>query len=228
MLDFKQILLGSEDWSFLLETVMRTSIMFVIIILGLRLLGKRGVKQLSVFELVVIIGLGSAAGDPMFYKDVGIIPAIVVFTMIISLYSLITYFIGKSKKFEQLVEGQPICLIDEGVFCIDDFKKETLGEDEFFAELRLKGVSHLGQIEKAIEEISGEISVFYYEDKDIKYGLPIMPGSLEKAVTTITKNTYYSCTFCGYTQEFDTGTQSNCRVCGKDEWVKSSNKKRIS
>jgi len=228
MLDFKQILLGSEDWSFLLETVLRTSIMFVIIILGLRLLGKRGVKQLSVFELVVIIGLGSAAGDPMFYKDVGIIPAIVVFTMIISLYSIITYFIGKSKKFEQLVEGQPICLIDEGVFCIDDFKKESLGEDEFFAELRLKGVSHLGQIEKAIEEISGEISVFYYEDKDIKYGLPIMPGSLEKAVTTITKNTYYSCTFCGYTQECDSGTQSNCRVCGKAEWVESSNKKRIS
>ncbi|WP_312083434.1 hypothetical protein [Epilithonimonas hominis] len=64
MLDFKQILLGSEDWNFLLETVLRTSIMFVIIILGLRLLGKRGVKQLSIFELVVIIGLGSAAGDP--------------------------------------------------------------------------------------------------------------------------------------------------------------------
>lgn len=227
MLDFKQILLGSEDWSFLLETVLRTSIMFVIITLGLRLLGKRGVKQLSVFELVVIIGLGSAAGDPMFYKDVGIIPAIVVFTMIISLYSIITYFIGKSKKFEQLVEGQPICLIDEGVFCIDDFKKETLGEDEFFAELRLKGVSHLGQIEKAIEEISGEISVFYYEDKDIKYGLPIMPGSLDNVIKLIAVKKHYSCKFCGFTEELNNG-KHNCKVCGKDEWVESSNKKRIS
>ena len=168
--DLKQILLGSEEWSFLLETVLRTGIMFFIIIFGLRLLGKRGVKQLSVFELVVIIGLGSAAGDPMFYKDVGIMPALVVFTMIISLYSIITYIISKSKKFEKLVEGKPICLIDQGVFCIEDFKKESLGEDEFFSELRLKGVSHLGQIEKAIEEITGEISVFYYEDKDIKYG----------------------------------------------------------
>ena len=227
MLDFKQILLGSEDWSFLLETVLRTSIMFVIIILGLRLLGKRGVKQLSVFELVVIIGLGSAAGDPMFYKDVGIIPAMVVFTMIISLYSIITYFIGKSKKFEQLVEGQPICLINEGVFCIDDFKKESLGEDEFFAELRLKGVSHLGQIEKAIEEISGEISVFYYEDKDIKYGLPIMPGSLDNVIKLIAVKKHYSCKFCGFTEELNNG-KHNCKVCGKDEWVESSNKKRIS
>jgi len=228
MFDFKQILLGSEDWSFLLETVLRTNIMFIIIIFGLRLLGKRGVKQLSIFELVVIIGLGSAAGDPMFYKDVGIMPALVVFTMIISLYSVITYFIGKSKSFEKLVEGKPICLIDQGVFCINDFKKETLGEDEFFAELRLKGISHLGQIEKAIEEISGEISVFYYEDKDIKYGLPIMPNSLDKSLKSFPENGHYSCAFCGYTEEFDFGNGSVCTICKNDEWVESSNKKRIS
>lgn len=226
--DFKQILLGSEEWDFLLETVLRTSIMFFIIIFGLRLLGKRGVKQLSVFELVVVIGLGSAAGDPMFYKDVGIMPALVVFTMIISLYSIITYIIGKSKKFEKLVEGKPICLIDQGVFSIENFKKESLGEDEFFAELRLKGVSHLGQIEKAIEEISGEISIFYYENEDIKYGLPIMPDSLDKPIKTFAKNGHYSCTFCGYTEEFISNGKSNCTVCGKDEWVESSNKKRIS
>ena len=211
-----------------METVLRTGIMFFIIIFGLRLLGKRGVKQLSVFELVVIIGLGSTAGDPMFYKDVGIMPALVVFTMIISLYSIITYIISKSKKFEKLVEGKPICLIDQGVFCIEDFRKESLGEDEFFSELRLKGVSHLGQIEKAIEEISGEISVFYYEDKDIKYGLPIMPNSLDKAVKSFFRTAHYSCTFCGYTKEFETHEKSTCKVCGKDEWVESSNKKRIS
>ena len=70
--DWKQLLLGSEECSFLPETILRTSIMFIVILIGLRLLGKRGVKQLSVFELVVIIGLGSAVGDPMFYKDGGI------------------------------------------------------------------------------------------------------------------------------------------------------------
>ena len=226
--DLKQLLLGSEEWGFLFETILRTSIMFFIIIFGLRLLGKRGVKQLSVFELVVIIGLGSAAGDPMFYKDVGIMPALVVFTMIISLYSIITYLIGKNKKFEKLVEGKPICLIDKGIFCIEDFKKESLGEDEFFSELRLKGVSQLGQIEKAIEEISGEMSVFYYDNDQVKYGLPIMPDSLENSVKTFSKNGHFSCTFCGYTEAFNANNQSRCKVCGKDEWIESSNRKRIS
>ncbi len=53
---WKELLLGGESWSFLPETALRTIIMFIIILAGLRILGKRGVKQLSVFELVVIIG----------------------------------------------------------------------------------------------------------------------------------------------------------------------------
>lgn len=79
--EWKMLLLGEENWSFLLETAFRTLIMFIVILLGLRMLGKRGVKQLSVFELGVIIGLGSAAGDPMFYKDVGLLPGIIVFSI---------------------------------------------------------------------------------------------------------------------------------------------------
>jgi uncharacterized membrane protein YcaP (DUF421 family) len=157
---WKELMLGSENWDFLPETMLRTSIMFIIINVSLRILGKRGVKQLSVFELVVIISLGSAAGDPMFYKDVGILPATIVFVMIVGLYSLITYFIGKNKRFENLMEGKPARLINKGVFSIGNFSKEALGEDEFFAELRMQGVSQLGQIEEAIVETSGNISIF--------------------------------------------------------------------
>lgn len=226
--DWKELLLGQEEWSFLLEIALRTIIMFVTIIIGLRLLGKRGVKQLSLFELVVIIGLGSAAGDPMFYKEVGIISSILVFVLIILMYTLITYLVGKSKKFETLLEGRSICLIENGEFSIENFKKENLGSDEFFAELRLKGISHLGQIEQAIEEISGEISVFYFEDEKVKYGLPIMPDSLTHALKMVREPGYYACTFCGHTEEKHQENAGNCPKCKKDEWVKASNKKRIT
>src|SRR5688572_27455690 len=130
--NWKALMLGDENWDFLPEIMLRTVIMFTVVVVSLRLLGKRGVKQLSIFELVVIISLGSAAGDPMFYKDVGILPAIVVFAIIVGLYSLITYFIGKNKRFEDLVEGKPVCLIKNGAFSIKNFSKEALGEDEFF------------------------------------------------------------------------------------------------
>lgn len=224
---WKGLLLGNEEWNFLWETVLRTLIMFVVIMTGLRILGKRGIKQLSVFELVVIIGLGSAAGDPMFYKDVGILPAMVVFSLIVGLYKAITYFIGKSKKFEVLVEGPPICLIKDGKFEVDNFRKESLGEDEFFAELRLQGVSQLGQIEQAIEESSGSISIFFYSEEEVKYGLPIMPNSLENAIEEIKEPDHYACTFCGNTEKLKPVKKHTCAVCGKNKWVKASNKKRI-
>ena len=225
---WKEFFLGGEEWIFLLEIVLRTIIMFLTIIIGLRVLGKRGVKQLSVFELVVIIGLGSAAGDPMFYKDVGIMSSIIVFVVIILVYSLLTYLIGRFKKFENLLEGKPICLIQDGVFLVDNFKKENLGSDEFFSELRLKGISHLGQIETAIEETSGDISVFFYDEKDIKFGLPVMPHSLDYPLRNISKEGHYSCTFCGYTEAKQVGNAGTCKNCSKENWVEAGNKKRIT
>lgn len=225
--DWKQLLLGDENWGFMPEVILRTSIMFIVILVGLRLLGKRGVKQLSVFELVVIIGLGSAAGDPMFYKDVGIVPALIVFTMIVLLYSLITLLIGKSKKFESIIEGKPVRLIKDGRFAIENFEKEILGEDEFFAELRMQSISQLGQVEEAIMESSGNISIFYYLDEEVKYGLPIMPGTIDASHHKIPSSDYYSCVFCGYTSKLNPVEQITCPVCKKTRWVKSSNKKRI-
>jgi len=226
-LEFKTLLLGEEKWSFLIETALRTLIMFLVILTGLRLLGKRGIKQLSVFELVVIIGLGSAAGDPMFYKDVGLLPAIIVFSIVILSYRLVTYFIGKNKSFEELVEGKSVCLIKGGVFAIENFKKEPLGSDEFFAELRMQSISHLGQIEEAIVETSGNLSIFYYTDDEVKYGLPVMPDSIAKSDTIIKVSGYHSCIFCGYTKMMEPVKEMTCPTCKRKEWVKSSNKKRV-
>lgn len=226
--DWKQLLLGDQNWEFLIETVFRSFIMFMIIVIGLRILGKRGVKQLSVFELVVIIGLGSAAGDPMFYKDVGLLPALVVFIMVISLYRLITYFIGKNKKFEQLVEGSPVCLIAEGKFSISNFEKEPLAQDEFFAELRMQGVMHLGQVHLGLIETTGNISLFFYPDEEVKYGLPILPALYDQKIQKIANANYYACSFCGHTEKLAPAAKHTCTVCNQQLWVEAINKKRIT
>jgi uncharacterized membrane protein YcaP (DUF421 family) len=224
---WKEFLLGSEEWVFLFEVILRTAIMFFTIIVSLKILGKRGIKQLSIFELVVIIGFGSAAGDPMIYKDVGIIPSIVSFLVIITVYRILTHFIGKYKKFESLVEGKPLCLIRDGAF-VQNFLDEALGIQELLSELRLKGISQLGQVQTALEEISGEISVFFYPDEEVKYGLPIMPEELEHPKTYIDAEGHYSCGTCGYTEYKSSGPAGKCTTCKEDEWIASSNRKRVS
>jgi rubrerythrin len=93
--------------------------------------------------------------------------------------------------------------------------------------LRMQSVSHLGQIEEAIEESSGNISIFFYAEEEVKYGLPIMPGSLENSQQKINELAHYSCIFCGYTEKLKPAAKHTCPTCKKWKWVKATNKKRV-
>lgn len=225
-MDIKTLLLGEENWGFLAEIALRTCIMFLTILTGLRLLGKRGIKQLSVFELGVIIGLGSAAGDPMFYKDVGLLPGVLVLSIVVLLYRFITHLINKYQSFEHLVEGKPVCIIEAGVFIVDNFKKEPIAHDELFTQLRLHSISHLGQVEMAIVENNGEVSVYFYPDDEVKYGLPILPQAAEAKQKNIITEDVYACAYCGHVLELKPNAEAVCSRCGKDEWIKAVDKKR--
>ena len=218
--EWDRLLFNDLPLHFLFAVIFRTTVMFIILLLTLKFTGKRGVKQLSIFETVIIIALGSAAGDPMFYEDVAIIPAVIVFTVIILLYRLVTWLTGKSKKFEEFIEGKTECIISEGKFSIETFKKESLAQDEFFSELRIKSVEHLGQVKNAFMETTGEISVFYFEDAAVKAGLPILPSAFNSKNKTIISEGLYACAFCGNTETLSIGT-AKCNVCKKDEWVKA-------
>lgn len=225
--EWNRVLFNELPVTFLLEVFVRSLIMFVVILVALRSSGKRGVKQLSVYELVLIIGLGSAAGDPMFYEDVGIIPAIVVFIVIIGMYRATTWLSGKSKKIEHLLEGKPICLIMNGQFSIENFKKEDLAQDEFFSELRQKNIEHLGQVRIGLIEPDGQISLFYFENEDVKPGLPLIPDVYQEKHTNISKKAIYACSFCGQVKEIEQGP-ATCMVCKGEEWVEAISSRRIS
>ena len=227
-MDWKALLIGEDQWIFLLETAFRTAVMFTVILLGLRMLGKRGIKQLSVFELGVIIGLGSAAGDPMFYKDVGLLPGLIVFAVVLSLYRLVTWLVDKSSAFEQFVEGKPATILENGHLLIANFKKETMAQDELFAELRLHSISHLGQVQLAILETNGQVSVYFLPDEEVRWGLPIIPQYYNNKLKQITAEGYYSCAYCGHTTKLLPTQSCTCNECGKKEWVKAANTKRVS
>jgi uncharacterized membrane protein YcaP (DUF421 family) len=227
--DWGRLLLNDLPFAFLLEVLGRTVVMFIVIFTTLRVAGKRGVRQLSVFELVLIIGLGSAAGDPMFYQDVGVLPALVVFGVVIGLYRLLTYLAAKNKKIEVVVEGAPVCLIRDGEFSLGGFEKEDLGQDEFFMELRLANVEHLGQVRQAYLETNGAISVFYYADEEVKPGLPIWPEVFAEKSTRVAKPGDYACTFCGNVAAIAEPTHHHvCERCQRTEWVRALTTTRIS
>ncbi len=227
--ELDRLLMNNLPYSFLFEIVFRCVVMYVVAIVTLKLAGRRGVKQLSIFELVIILTLGSAAGDALFYEDVGLIPAIVVFVVILLLYRATTYLISSSEKTEQWLEGKPQYLIEDGEFSIDKFGREDLAQDEFFAELRLRNVTHLGQVDIAILETSGQISVFFVADEKVRHGLPILPHTFKKSVDSFKADTHYACKFCSNVQSIEAVTSEMiCDRCGKKRWVLAMSECRIA
>lgn len=223
---WRTLLLGEEEWNFLPEVLLRSALMFIVAMIALRLIGKRGIMQ-GVFELVLIITLGSVAGDPMFYKKVGLLPAILVFATVIIMYRLINFFVAKHKSFEHLVEGRHVRLVKDQRFVIKDLHPDELSKDEIFSDLRKEGVSHLGQVDAAYIEASGEMSVYFLPDEKVTYGLPIRPELYEAQKATISEKGIYSCGYCGYTEEIKPTKKHTCVVCKNTKWVVALNDTRV-
>lgn len=220
-MDWQEIFLGKEEWPFFLEIIFRTVIMFLVVVVTLNFTGKRGVKQLSIFEMVMIITLGSAAGDPMFYKEVGILHAVMVFVIVLLCYRFIIWLITRFDKIEILFEGKPIYIIREGRFNKDVVGKMQLGSDELFAELRNKSIDHLGQIKTAILETNGSLSILYFSKDAVLPGLPIWPEPYSKKAKMISEEGLYACSKCGVTEVMAPARTQICIICKNDEWVET-------
>jgi uncharacterized membrane protein YcaP (DUF421 family) len=225
--DWQRIFI-SEDIppAYLLEIVFKSTVMFLFLIIGLKFLSKRGVKQLSVFELAILIALGSAIGDPMFYDHVPLTHGVMVLIVIILLYRLITGLTAKSKFVERILEGKPICLLSDGKIDYPNYKRIGLPYDKFFAELRLSGIDHLGQIERAYLETSGEISIFMFEDDKVVAGLPIYPELIDTPLKEIDKRNNYACISCGNIQKIE-DSKSQCPDCKNHEWIAPKSNIRV-
>lgn len=226
-LDFRKIFIGDLSLGFAAEIVIRTLLMFSMVLLVLRLTGKKGVRQLSIFEVAIIIAMGSAAGDPMFTKDTSIFVSLIVFAAIIVLYRLITFWAGRSEQFEKIIEGEPLYVIEEGRFTLPDDHSHTFAKDEFFSEMRQESIEHLGQIRTAILETNGKISFYYYPDDEVRYGLPVQPKAYNKKSVQIQSPGMYACTYCGNTEKLEKGP-AECPSCSRNEWVAAISSARIT
>lgn len=220
----ENLFINEEGFSFLKELLIRTSIMFVAVIVVLRLSGRKGVRQLSLFEVAIILTMGSAAGDPMFQKDVPLIYGISVLFAIIILYKVFTYIASKSERFHNILEGTEMIVVKDGVFEIKHEFDNNFSQQEFFSELRNMSVEHLGQVREAIMEADGSLSVLFFEDKDVQYGLPLFPTSYQIVDRQCTTGPW-ACMFCGHTtlQQL-----KSCPRCNRKKWTQAIRTKRIT
>ena len=110
--DLQRMFVGDHPLLFHLEIVVRTLIVYGYSLVLLRWLGSRTIGQLSTIEFLLVIALGSAVGDPMFYPDVPLVHALVVVTVVVLANRGLDILVARSKIAERVIDGEPQELID--------------------------------------------------------------------------------------------------------------------
>lgn len=213
VLDLQRMLIGEASPLFLLEIVVRTVIVYLYALLLLRWLGSRTIGQLSTVEFLLVIALGSAVGDAMFYPDVPLVHALLVVTIVVFANKGLDMLIARFKVAERAIDGVPEEVIRDGVICKPFLTSSSMGISELYQELRERGVEHLGQVARAYIEADGGLAVFRLRGQQ-RAGLPIVPPWEIEQPPRATEGVL-ACMRCGTLGDH----AQTCPNCGHNHWT---------
>jgi uncharacterized membrane protein YcaP (DUF421 family) len=147
------------DLNNLLEIVLRVGAIYIIVLFGLRLMGKREIAQLSVVDFVLVLLISNAVQNAMLGPDTtllgGIVAAIVLFGINFLLKLLETYS-SNAKKF---LEGNPVVLIYKGKVNDVNLRRARISTDELVTAVREHGVKSIADVDLSMLEVNGNISI---------------------------------------------------------------------
>jgi uncharacterized membrane protein YcaP (DUF421 family) len=145
------------------ENIARNAVLgvlgYIALIFLLRVSGKRTLSQMSAFDFVVTIALGSTFATLLLDQSVSLAEGVTAFLTLIGLQYVATWLAVRSKIFERAIKSQPTLLCYEGQMLRDAMKAQRISEEEIFAALRENGLASLEETKAVILESQGELSV---------------------------------------------------------------------
>jgi len=141
-----------------LEKILRPIIVYAVLIIGLRLAGKRELAQLNPFDLVVLLTLSNTVQSAIIGNDTSVTGGIIGAATLLLINYLVVRFLYGHKEIEQLVEGDPDVLIENGQIRIERLKEEVITLAELEVAARRQGFASLAEVESAILEPGGAIT----------------------------------------------------------------------
>lgn len=193
----------------------RTVILYLLIIAGLRLMGKRQIGELEPGDLVLTLIISDLASVPMQNFGIPLVNGVFPIVTLLSLSMLVSYFSLKSIRFRTLVCGRPTVIIRDGKILQANMAKTRFTVDELYEQLRTQGYSDLAGVKYAILETSGQVSVLPYA-----HAAPLTPQAAgvdageETTLPVLVINDGHI-------------LKDNLRACGRDlSWLQAQLKKR--
>lgn len=170
--------------------LIRTILLYALVILVIRIMGKRQIGELQPYEFVITIMISDLAALPMQDTRLPLVLGIIPIVTLLFVKILLSVIQLKSQKTRRWLEGEASILIEKGNINFNNLRKQQINLDELMEELRLAGYFDLREIEYAILENNGKISFLTIDEKK-GYKLPIiyiLDGKFNENSLTASKN----------------------------------------
>jgi uncharacterized membrane protein YcaP (DUF421 family) len=151
--------LGDPAWAI----VIRTFVIYLTLLVGLRLAGKREIGQMTVFDLVVLLLIANAVQNAMVGPDTSLIGGILAAVSLLVLNWVVARIRLRWPRLRRLVEGTPTLLVLRGKVIEGQLRREGLDRETLEAAMREHGVADVNQVELGVLEVDGSISIVPFE-----------------------------------------------------------------
>jgi uncharacterized membrane protein YcaP (DUF421 family) len=140
------------------EKMLRPVVVYVFLIVGLRVAGKRELAQLNPFDLIVLLTLSNTVQNAIIGNDNSVSGGLIGAATLLALNYSVVRFLYTHKRLDRIVEGKPDVLVHEGKLQKDHLQRELITMAELKAAMHRQGICTLGEVEEAVLEPSGVIS----------------------------------------------------------------------
>lgn len=157
------------------RTLLTGSLAYLLVVVILRLTGKRTLSKWNAFDFIVTVALGSALANVILSKDVSLAQGATAFTLLCLLQLVVTWLSVRSDRFQQLVKSTPALLLWEGAFQRETMFRERVTEAEIRSALRGQGLCAVEEVAAVILETDGNFSVISRWTGDSRSALVDIP-----------------------------------------------------
>ncbi len=151
----------------LLEIALRTIVVYTVVLIGIRLTGKREVGQMTPFDLVLLMLMANAVQNAMTGPDTSVTGGLVAVLSLLAMNEVVTRIVLGHRKLRRFVEGTPTLLIHKGILFKEHMRKEKISIEALHQALREDGVANVADVCLAVLEIDGSISVLKNDEMPV-------------------------------------------------------------
>jgi len=148
----------------LIEIALRTTAIYAVVLLGVRLSGKREVGQMTPFDLTLLLLISNAVQNAMTGPDTSLLGGVVAAATLLILNYTVAELSGGNRRFRRWIQGQPSLLVHDGQVISAHMAKEHVSMDELQRSMREHGISSYHDVALAVLEVDGSISFLKYDE----------------------------------------------------------------